>query len=199
MRPGVQKVGEEKQKKPILPCATLSKNRAMRSTWAESRLTGRLLTPVQGRLVEFPFGRKIAECGDGFVHVACPAKLLADKKCDGSARKKAPAQYETGASCRVCQRLADTVVEHTAGRDLFQCYLTMEVGLSAERSPFSQKYDRVFHLGGEVPIDTLASPSETFGYGEAISPSGDMPKNRVRFSEKDAACPPSTPSVSLLA
>ncbi len=165
MRPGVQKVGEEKQKKPILPCATLSKNRAMRSTWAESRLTGRLLTPVQGRLVEFPFGRKIAECGVSVARDLSPV----------------------------------TVVEHTAGRDLFQCYLTMEVGLSAERSPFSQKYDRVFHLGGEVPIDTLASPSETFGYGEAISPSGDMPKNRVRFSEKDAACPPSTPSVSLLA
>lgn len=43
-------------------------------------------------------------------------------------------------------------------------------------------------------IDKIALLDFTSSYGEAISPQGDMPKNRVRFSNKDASCQQSTQS-----
>ncbi len=46
-----------------------------------------------------------------------------------------------------------------------------------------------------LQIDNLKSQAPTCPMGKAVSPRGDMPKNRVRcFSPKDAACPLSIPS-----
>jgi hypothetical protein len=44
-------------------------------------------------------------------------------------------------------------------------------------------------LAPAVPLDRISLVSEFAVMGMAISPRGDMPKYRVRFSSKDAACP----------
>jgi hypothetical protein len=47
--------------------------------------------------------------------------------------------------------------------------------------------------GTGFAIDRITRPGCRCAYGEAISPPGDMLKNRVRFSAKDASCLPFTP------
>ena len=104
---------------PFVHAQPSRKNRAPRSAWTKSRLTGRLLTPVQPILVDFPFGHKLRNATTNLCRRCGSDTAPCKKKNVMARRQKSP--RSTGDGGHLQGRLADTVVEHTAAYDLFRC------------------------------------------------------------------------------